>query len=156
VIDGYNVCIFAYGQTGSGKTYTMQGNKENPGIINRSISELFKLLEPIKKTATITMNCHMVEVYMDCLIDLLSAKENKNLHLEIKEDYKGMIYLQNVNSVSIQSKEDLEKLVKLGTNNRKIGKTDMNDESSRSHLILTVVIEICNKEKEQVGFFCFV
>jgi hypothetical protein len=33
VLDGYNVCIFAYGQTGSGKTFSMEGDKDQPGII---------------------------------------------------------------------------------------------------------------------------
>lgn len=95
----------------------------------------------------------MVEIYMDTLIDLLSPKENKNAHLEIKEDIKGMTYIQNVTNVRIQSKEDFEKYVRLGVNNRKTGKTDMNDESSRSHLILTVVIEIVAKEKNIVILF---
>lgn len=95
----------------------------------------------------------MVEIYMDTLIDLLSPKENKNAHLDIKEDIKGMTYIQNVTNVRIQSKEDFEKYVRLGVNNRKTGKTDMNDESSRSHLILTVVIEIVAKEKNIVILF---
>jgi len=150
VIDGYNVCVFAYGQTGSGKTYTLQGNKENPGIIARSIGEIFNLIEPLKPHSTINLNIHMVEIYMDNLIDLLSSKENKNTHLEIKEDYKGMTYIQNVTIIKILNKEDFEKNVKIGMNNRKTGKTDMNDESSRSHLILTVVIEIINKDKNYV------
>ena len=153
MIDGYNVCVFAYGQTGSGKSFTMQGNQENPGIMSRSISEMFKLLEPFKQTSQISMNCHIVEVYVDTLIDLLSTKEHKNGHLEIKEDYKGMTYIQNVTIVNIQSKEELEKTIKVGINNRKTGKTDMNDESSRSHLIVTITIEISNKEKDIVTFF---
>eukprot|EP00002_Diphylleia_rotans_P008353 TRINITY_DN1814_c0_g1_i3.p1 TRINITY_DN1814_c0_g1~~TRINITY_DN1814_c0_g1_i3.p1 ORF type:complete len:556 (-),score=126.24 TRINITY_DN1814_c0_g1_i3:1457-3124(-) len=45
VLDGYNVLIMAYGQTGSGKTYTMQGPPSLPGIIPRSLDELFKLIE---------------------------------------------------------------------------------------------------------------
>jgi len=32
VLDGYNVCIFAYGQTGSGKTFSMEGDRDQPGI----------------------------------------------------------------------------------------------------------------------------
>jgi kinesin family protein C1 len=38
-LDGYNVCIFAYGQTGSGKTHTMQGEWDNHGNLNDSISD---------------------------------------------------------------------------------------------------------------------
>jgi hypothetical protein len=61
-----------------------------------------------------------------------------------------MTYIQNVTIIKILNKEDFEKNVKIGMNNRKTGKTDMNDESSRSHLILTVVIEIINKDKNYV------
>ena len=150
MIDGYNVCIFAYGQTGSGKTYTLLGSKENAGIIGRSISEIFNLIEPMKKHSNINLNIHMVELYMDNLIDLLASKENKNAHLDIKEDFKGMTYIQNVTLVNIQNREDFEKNVKIGIANRKTGKTDMNDESSRSHLILTVVIEITDHDKNCV------
>ena len=150
MIDGYNVCIFAYGQTGSGKTYTLLGSKENPGIIGRSINEIFNLIEPLKKHSNVNVNIHMVELYMDNLIDLLTSKENKNAHLDIKEDFKGMTYIQNVTIVNIQNREDFEKNVKIGIANRKTGKTDMNDESSRSHLILTVVIEISNLDKNSV------
>jgi len=32
-LDGVNVTVLAYGQTSSGKTYTMQGSKQEPGII---------------------------------------------------------------------------------------------------------------------------
>jgi hypothetical protein len=96
-IDGYNVCIFAYGQTGSGKTYTMHGNAENPGITPRAVDELFNLISNLQNHCEINISCHMVELYMDTLIDLLPQKGlKKPLHLEIKEDIKGMIYIQNV------------------------------------------------------------
>lgn len=41
IFQGYNVCIFAYGQTGSGKTYTMQGTRQNPGIMPLLIEDVF-------------------------------------------------------------------------------------------------------------------
>lgn len=96
-IDGYNVCIFAYGQTGSGKTYTMHGTAENPGITPRAADELFNLISGMQNYCEINVSCHMVELYMDTLIDLLPQKgQKKPLHLEIKEDLKGMVYIQNV------------------------------------------------------------
>ena len=97
-IDGFNVCIFAYGQTGSGKTYTMYGTKERPGITPRAIDEIYNILSQMESFCDIKVSCHMVELYLDILIDLLIGKENKKPHqnLEIKEDMKGMIYIQNV------------------------------------------------------------
>lgn len=153
VIDGYNVCVFAYGQTGSGKTYTMQGTKENAGIMYRSFNEVFSLIEPLKSHCIININVYMVEIYMDNLLDLLSSKENKNAHLEIKEDYKGMTYIHNVTTLNVQNQHDLEKIVRIGISNRKTGKTDMNEESSRSHLIVSLTIEILDKEKSLVKYF---
>ena len=44
-VDGYNVCVFAYGQTGSGKTYTISGTKNDPGLVPRSIEELFDIIK---------------------------------------------------------------------------------------------------------------
>lgn len=97
-VDGYNVCIFAYGQTGSGKTYTMYGSKEKPGITPRAIEELYHILSQMESFCDIKVSCHMVELYKDTLIDLLVGKENKKTQppLEIKEDMKGMVYIQNV------------------------------------------------------------
>lgn len=45
VLDGYHSTIFAYGQTGSGKTYTIEGPENNPGLILRSLEEMFVQLQ---------------------------------------------------------------------------------------------------------------
>jgi Kinesin-like protein len=101
-VDGYNVCIFAYGQTGSGKTYTMHGTPENPGITPRAADELFNLLSNMQNFCDINVSLHMVELYLDTLIDLLPQKGlKKPLHLEIKEDIKGMVYIQNVCVINV-------------------------------------------------------
>ena len=42
VLEGFNGTIFAYGQTSSGKTYTMKGTKSDPGVIPRSLAEIYK------------------------------------------------------------------------------------------------------------------
>jgi hypothetical protein len=72
-IDGFNVCVFAYGQTGSGKTYTIQGDKEQPGIVPRALEELYNIKRRLEKfqTFTVTFQCYMVELYLDKLQDLL-------------------------------------------------------------------------------------
>jgi hypothetical protein len=41
-MNGINSTILCYGQTGSGKTYTMFGTKTNPGLVPRSIQQLFQ------------------------------------------------------------------------------------------------------------------
>ena len=41
LISGENGLLFSYGVTGSGKTYTMNGDKNNAGIIPRAVSAVF-------------------------------------------------------------------------------------------------------------------
>jgi len=107
-VDGYNACIFAYGQTGSGKTYTMYGSRERPGITPRAIDELYHILGQMESYCDIKVSCHMVELYLDTLHDLLQSKENKkpSQNLEIKEDNKGMVYIQNVTVTKIFINKD--------------------------------------------------
>ena len=43
-MDGYNGTVFAYGQTGSGKTYTMSGTDREPGVIPRTVNDVFEII----------------------------------------------------------------------------------------------------------------
>ncbi len=45
VLGGYNASVFAYGATGAGKTYTMLGTVEEPGIMVRTLRDLFKKID---------------------------------------------------------------------------------------------------------------
>eukprot|EP00357_Protocruzia_adherens_P031643 CAMPEP_0115011372 /NCGR_PEP_ID=MMETSP0216-20121206/23944_1 /TAXON_ID=223996 /ORGANISM="Protocruzia adherens, Strain Boccale" /LENGTH=1261 /DNA_ID=CAMNT_0002379909 /DNA_START=35 /DNA_END=3820 /DNA_ORIENTATION=+ len=149
-VDGYNVCIFAYGQTGSGKTYTIQGDKENPGVAPRAIQEIFTILEEVGNLEA-KISCYMIELYLDTLIDLLLPKEyRKNPpQLDIKEDSKGMIYINNVSIHEANSAEELMKLFRYGQSTRKTASTKMNDSSSRSHLVFSIILDMTNKNTKQ-------
>ena len=75
-VDGYNVCIFAYGQTGAGKTHTIQGNASDPGIAPRSFDEMLKILHSMTNYSY-TLQCYMIELYLDTMSDLLLTKEDE-------------------------------------------------------------------------------
>ncbi|KAK4490451.1 hypothetical protein RD792_001128 [Penstemon davidsonii] len=150
-VDGYNVCIFAYGQTGSGKTFTIYGSENNPGLTPRAISELFRILKRDGKKFSYTLKAYMVELYQDTLIDLLLPKNAKRLKLDIKKDSKGMVVVENVTTVSISSYEELRSIIERGSEQRHTTGTLMNEQSSRSHLILSVVIESTNLQTQSVA-----
>ncbi|VDP14385.1 unnamed protein product [Soboliphyme baturini] len=46
-MEGFNGTVFAYGQTASGKTHTISGNKEDPGLIQYGIGEIFSIIENV-------------------------------------------------------------------------------------------------------------
>ena len=66
VLDGYNATIFAYGPTGAGKTFTMSGTEDDPGIMTRSISDLFRLMEDDAADVNYEVSVTYVEVRLQC------------------------------------------------------------------------------------------
>ncbi|KAL0430829.1 UNVERIFIED_CONTAM: Kinesin-like protein KIN-14E [Sesamum radiatum] len=150
-VDGYNVCIFAYGQTGSGKTFTIYGSEGNPGLTPRAISELFRIIKRDDKKFSFTLKAYMVELYQDTLIDLLLPKNAKRLKLDIKKDSKGMVVVENVTLLSISSYDELQSVMERGSEQRHTTGTLMNEQSSRSHLILSIVIESTNLQTQSVA-----
>lgn len=150
-VDGYNVCIFAYGQTGSGKTFTIYGSESNPGLTPRATAELFRVIQHENKKYSFSLKAYMVELYQDNLVDLLLPKYARRLKLEIKKDSKGMVSIENVTVVPISSLEELRTIITGGSERRHVSGTHMNDESSRSHSILSVIIESTNLQTQSVA-----
>jgi len=147
-VDGYNVCIFAYGQTGSGKTFTIYGSDNNPGLTPRATSELFRVIKRDGNKYSFSLKVYMVELYQDNLVDLLLPKNAKQQKLEIKKDSKGVVTVENATVVSISSIEELRTIISRGSERRHTAGTNMNDESSRSHLILSIIIESTNLQTQ--------
>jgi uncharacterized coiled-coil DUF342 family protein len=141
-LDGYNVCIFAYGQTGSGKTYTIYGDDANPGLTPRAISEVMRCVHRDSNKCSVKLECYMLELYRDDLIDLLLPPGVvETPKLEIKKDKKGWVTVPNATVVSVTSAEEINNVVQAGLKVRKTAGTKMNVESSRSHLIFSIVME---------------
>lgn len=150
-VDGYNVCIFAYGQTGSGKTFTIQGDQAHPGVTPRAIEELFAVLGKMPSHYTWSVSCYMLEIYLDNLVDLLLPNERRGNppQLNIKKDIKGMVVVPEAFLVVVNSPEELYNLFLQGNTHRHTSSTKMNDTSSRSHLIFSVLIDVTNNETNQ-------
>jgi len=62
-----------------------------------------------------------------------------------------MVSVENVTVVSIATFEELQSIIQRGSDKRHISGTQMNEESSRSHLILSVVIESTNLQTQSVA-----
>lgn len=156
-LDGFNVCIFAYGQTGSGKTYTMQGTEEQPGVVPRALGEVFALKARMEANSRfkVALECYMVQLYVDTLIDCFAASsqpqiQTKPAKLEIREDpSNGIINIHNTTILPISTLRDALGAFERGARSRKVFSTELNDVSSRSHMIFTVVISTVNRETGQ-------
>ncbi|XP_057475426.1 kinesin-like protein KIN-12C isoform X2 [Actinidia eriantha] len=163
-MSGYNSCMFAYGQTGSGKTYTMMGEicqmdgklKEDCGITPRIFEYLFTRIseeEENKKDEGLKYNCKcsFLEIYNEQITDLL---EPSSSNLQIREDLKKGVYVENLTEYGVETVQDVLKLLLQGAANRKMAATYMNSESSRSHSVFTCTIE-SQWEKDSVTHIRF-
>lgn len=135
VLDGFNVCIFAYGQTGSGKTFTMEGPKENPGVNTRALEKLFADVASKQGEWDYGLRITLLEIYNEKVQDLLSDDPSPNL--KVVQGKEGMSVL-GLTHAAVSSADEVQKLLQRGKKNRHVTKTDMNEHSSRSHLILSV------------------
>eukprot|EP00055_Hartaetosiga_balthica_P005061 m.14240 g.14240 ORF g.14240 m.14240 type:complete len:869 (-) comp4276_c0_seq2:376-2982(-) len=140
-VDGYNVCIIAYGQTGSGKTYTMMGPDGDPGVNKRAIKELLETCDA-REEVDYKITVSLLEVYNEKIFDLLSGDRTSTLKIHNGPDgtYVGDLMVEE-----IHKQEDVFAMMEKGNKNRSVAATQMNTDSSRSHLILQISIKGFNK-----------
>ncbi|KAF9116983.1 kinesin-like protein Klp8 [Mortierella sp. AM989] len=137
--NGYNTCIVAYGQTGSGKSYSMMGYGEERGIIPLSCHELFRRIEANKDpTLSYRVEVSYMEIYCERVRDLLNPK-NKG-HLKVREHPSLGPYVEDLSKLMVTSFRDIENLMDEGNKARTVAATNMNETSSRSHAVFTVLL----------------
>ncbi|RXN23112.1 kinesin KIF17 [Labeo rohita] len=149
VTEGYNGTIFAYGQTGSGKSFTMQGVLDPPsqrGIIPRAFEHIFETIQCAENTKFLVRASYL-EIYKEEIRDLL-GKETKQ-KMELKEHPERGVYVRDLSMHTVHSVGECERIMDQGWKNRSVGYTLMNKDSSRSHSIFTIHLEICNTGSER-------
>lgn len=149
-LEGFNSTIFAYGQTGCGKSFTMQGpsttDDEMKGVIPNSFSHIFHFVK-MSKEIEFLIRCSYLELYNEEIRDLLGNQKNP-AKCELKEDPNKGVYIKNLTDVVCESPDDLYKMLDKGLINRTVASTQMNSESSRSHSIFTIIIEMSSKDPD--------
>ncbi|CAL0312004.1 unnamed protein product [Lupinus luteus] len=164
-LDGYKVCIFAYGQTGSGKTYTMMGSPDAPdlkGLIPRSLEQIFHTSQSLKDQGwKFNMQASILEIYNETIRDLLSSNRSSGMdqartdngipgkQFTIKHDANGNTLVSDLTIVDVCSVKEISSLLQKAAQSRSVGRTQMNEQSSRSHFVFTLRICGINENTEQ-------
>ncbi|NXG11793.1 KIF14 protein, partial [Sakesphorus luctuosus] len=141
--EGYNACLFAYGQTGSGKSYTMMGFDEDRGIIPRLCEDLFNQIAQMDKEQILYhLEMSFFEIYNEKIHDLLVFKtENgQKKQLRVREHPVLGPYVEGLTVNVVRSYSDIQSWLELGNKQRATAATVMNDKSSRSHSVFTLVM----------------
>jgi len=152
VLEGFNGTIFAYGQTGCGKSWTMQGpadlaQPELRGVIPNAFAHIF---ESIKATSDVEflVRVSYLEIYNEEIKDLLTNNPKAPVKCEIKEDPGKGVFVKGLNDVVVESEQEMTNALEKGLLYRTTAATNMNEQSSRSHSIFSIVVEMSTKDKD--------
>ncbi|CAE6971797.1 KIF13B [Symbiodinium natans] len=156
-VDGFNCTLFAYGQTGSGKSYTMMGggpaDVEDAGVIPRMINGLFEEKDRLEEDALVELQVRIsyLEIYKEQVTDLFAAlsanKESKGENLKIMEHPKLGVYVKGLYLMPCATKSDVMSNLEYGLKMRTIAATNMNQSSSRSHAVFTIIVNRLEGER---------
>ncbi|KAM0340097.1 hypothetical protein ACHAPU_010670 [Fusarium lateritium] len=137
---GYNNCIFAYGQTGSGKSYSMMGYGKEIGVIPMICQDMFKRIEEIQKdkTTKCTVEVSYLEIYNERVRDLLNPSTKGNL--KVREHPSTGPYVEDLAKLAVNEFHEIEHLMDEGNKARTVAATNMNQTSSRSHAVFTIML----------------
>ncbi|KAG8935241.1 kinesin-like protein Klp8 [Tulasnella sp. 418] len=138
---GFNACILAYGQTGSGKSYSMMGYGADKGIIPLTCSELFvRTADKMAKDPNLNMTVEVsyIEIYNEKVRDLLNPKNKGNL--KVREHPSLGPYVEDLSRLVVANYDDMMNLMDEGNKARTIAATNMNETSSRSHAVFTLIL----------------
>jgi len=145
-LEGTNTSLLAYGQTASGKTHTLMGNLNEPGIVPLAIGGIFDAIS-VASYSKIVVRVSYIEVYNEELVDLFCREgdrdktEARGARLKIVEDpLMGPWVKGSVQAVASSASHAL-KLIELGEQQRSYGATNMNEHSSRSHVLFRVTVK---------------
>lgn len=83
-----------------------------------------------------------------CQVDA-SRPENGGKQYTIKHDANGHTHVSDLTVVDVQSSSKVSSLLRRAAQSRSVGKTQMNENSSRSHFVFTLRISGVNESTEQ-------
>lgn len=131
-------CYYYYhqhsGQTGSGKTYTMLD--PNHGLYIMAAKDIFAMLEKPQYN-NLGASVGFYEIYQGKLYDLL----NQRKQLIPREDGNSNVVIAGLREYPISDLDRLMQIFDFGSRSRTTGKTGANDNSSRSHAVLQVLLK---------------
>ncbi|KAH9027235.1 kinesin-like protein [Lactarius pseudohatsudake] len=134
---GFNACILAW----SGKSYSVLSDGPDKGIIPQTCSELF--VRVANKCAAdqhlkFTVEVSYIEIYNEKVRDLLNPKNTGNLR--VREHPILGPYVEDLSKLAVNNYDEMMTLMDEGNKARTVAATNMNETSSRSHAVFTLIL----------------
>jgi kinesin family protein 5 len=142
VMAGFNGTIMAYGQTSAGKSFSMEGlslrDPGTQGVIPRCVDKLFDEIEEADEDNQFQVILSFYEIYCEKVRDLLNPQQT---NLKLRESKNAGFIVQDVTEIYCTDRESVLRVIEFGKANRAAAPTLMNAESSRSHSIVSIMVD---------------
>ena len=122
----------------------MLGEPQNEGLIPRICQALMS--SPVTEGTIRTFKITYVEIFLEKVRDLLKGNQgNNSKSLKVREHPTDGPFVEGAVSAEILNFTECMKLMEIGSKNRVIATTKMNEQSSRSHAIFTITSTVTRK-----------
>lgn len=116
------------------------------GIIPRAFKQIFDHVARASEIQFL-IRASYLEIYQEEIHDLL--RKDRSIKLELHERPDVGVYVKDLTSFVCKSITEIERVMRVGNQNRRVGATDMNEHSSRSHAIFMITVEQQQQQKRQ-------
>lgn len=131
-------------ESGGDKVVDPRRNPEvTEGMIPRVAADLLERLDDIPESFEYTVRCSFVEIYLERVCDLLQPWRED---VRIGKDERGEACVVGACEVCCLDVADIYALLARGNAYRTKAATDQNMDSSRSHAVVTLRLEMVNRE----------
>jgi hypothetical protein len=123
------------------------GDTKERGVILRVADQIVNTISEMKQNDSsieISVTASYLEIYQEVLKDLLNGDDGRLLRIRMDPVSSSgkELYVDGLSEVMLTSVEEFEEMIMIGTSKRTVGETNMNDISSRSHAVLTLVVNV--------------
>ncbi|KAM5270061.1 kinesin-like protein KIF17 isoform 10-T10 [Hipposideros larvatus] len=122
------------------KQFTFDGAYYMDHVTEQIYNEIAYPLVECAENTKFLVRASYLEIYNEDIRDLLGADTKQKL--ELKEHPEKGVHVKGLSMHTVHSVAQCEHIMQMGWKNRSVGYTLMNKDSSRSHSIFTVSIEI--------------
>ena len=102
------------------------------------VAGFFKKITEAPEDVEFSMKVSFVEIYNEKIKDLLDPRK---ADLKIHENKQLGVHVAGMTESYVGGEEEVYQILKVGNENRAIGATNMNKESSRSHSVFVMQLE---------------
>lgn len=121
-----------------GGDFTGKSQDSSKGIYALTARDVFKLLRsPKYRNEDLYVTASFFEIYSGKVFDLLNQKSK----LRVLEDARQQVQIVGLQERTVESVEDVLKLIHMGNNIRTSGVTAANSHSSRSHAVFQIILK---------------